>query len=78
MPLIDSKPLAEQLSRIRAANARCDALVEASQGQHVTDSHAEHTERMRGIDEAQEAYHLELVRLSALVQSAIERAEGVR
>lgn len=30
---------------------------------------------MRGIDEAQEAYHLELVRLSALVQSALERAE---
>lgn len=78
MPMIDSQPLTEQLIRIHAATARCDALIEASRGKHVTDTHAEHTERMRGIDEAQEAYHLELVRLSALVQSAIERAEGIR
>lgn len=78
MPMIDSQPLSEQLTRIQAANTRCDALVEASRGKHVTDSHAEHTERMRGIDEAQAAYHLELVKLSALVQSAIERAEGIR
>lgn len=64
MPMIDSQPLAEQLTRIHAANARFDALVEASRGQHVTDSNVEHTERIRSIDEAQEAYHLELVRLS--------------
>jgi len=76
--LIDSRPLAEQVNRIHEANARCDALVEASRGRHKTDSNAEHTERMRCIDEAQKAYHLELVRLSVLVQSAIEHAEGVR
>lgn len=78
MSLIDSKPLAKQLNRIHEANARCDAIVEASRGRHVTDSDAEHTERMRCIGEAQEAYHFELVRLSVLVQSAIEHAEGVR
>lgn len=31
---------------------------------------------MHGIEGVQAAYHLELVRLSVLVQSAIERAEG--
>lgn len=77
MSMIDSQPLAEQLARIHAAHARWDSLVEASTGHHVTDSNDEHAERMRGIVEAKEAYHLELVRLAALAQAAIERAEGV-
>lgn len=78
MSMIDSQPLAEQLARILAAKARWDALVGASTGHHVTDSNDEHTERVRGIEEAKEAYHQELVRLAALAEAAIERAEGVR
>ena len=78
MPMIDSQPLAEQLARVDAANARWDALLDASGGQHATDTNAEHIERMRKIDEAEQDYHYELGALRAQVQLAIEQAEGKR
>ncbi|MCQ4320695.1 hypothetical protein [Stutzerimonas stutzeri] len=49
---IRNQPLAEQLTRIHATIAHWTPSLRV-RGQHVTDSNAEHVERMRGIEGAE-------------------------
>lgn len=75
MSMIDATPLAAKLAEIRAAEAQWDALLAEGRDRHQTDSDDEHLARMARIDAAEATYRDQLVRLAALVQVSIERAE---